>query len=114
MKKYILAFFIIAQILIFFYMGKWIDNANAQMNLNSLWDNECYEYYLNYSNTLETYVNYYYNGTTYKIRVPNTRHEFVYLDWLYNSGRIAETNKYYTTLKLNYTLRRLGLEPLYY
>lgn len=97
--KYILSFFIIALVLLYVQVVNW---------------NYSYNDYINYTSTGETYVKYYYNDRLYKIIVPETREQFIQLEYMYWSGQLKLWDKYYKTVKLNILLTHRWLENLYY
>ena len=82
-------------------------------NASCMTDGECYDYY-SYEVNNETYTNYWYNWKTYRILVPNTRQEFIRLEYKYIRGEMKTSHKFYNTVKLNILLVKLWLEPLYY
>lgn len=106
MKKLIL---IVAVSLSLFLLGYTPVNAN-----NCTTDSECYNVYLNYNSQGESYVNYYYNWKTYKIYVPETRQEFIKLEFDYLYWKLNREHKYFNTIRLNIALIKHWLEPLYY
>lgn len=97
--------------------------ANSKKTFACGSDSECYELILQYdAKTWNHYINYYidynlkseYINKNFKIIVPTSKSEFIYLEYLYNTNQLDKNNRYYKTIVLNMYLIKYGLEPLYY
>lgn len=91
----------------------WLNQVNACKAFECKTDSECYQEYLIETKTW-FYSNYYYNGNTHKIDMPETRLDFIRLEYKYITWQLNKNDRYFNTVRLNIALIKRGLEPLYY
>lgn len=100
----------VAIILILYFL--FLQGINQAQACGS--DGQCYDEYMQIDNSWQTYTNYFYNAKIYKILIPNSRQEFIKLEFKYMTWQMTINHKHYNTIRLNILLIKMWLEPLYY